>query len=179
MKEFLKRVKLCDHLTTELQILKSEFVKELKNHVDDGETGIFSDSFDMFSSSKNEYKGKINIEGFKIKRKRKFFDMNLNMAVASGKYEQKGETLTIETEINGFNTMMILFYVFCILIYSVLLIGFLTADEIGGNMPRILALPFLLFHAALVMGIPYLMLRRSTQRLKRELEREFYYVTKK
>ena len=179
MKEFLERVKLSDHLTTELQILKSKFVKELKNHVDEGETGIFSSSFDMFSSSKNEYKGKVNNEGFKIKRKRRFFDMNLNMAVASGKYEQKGEILMIETEINGFNTMMILFYVFCIFIYSVLIIGFVTADEIGGNMPRVFALPFILFHAALVMGIPYFMMRQSTQRLKRELEREFYYLTKK
>lgn len=52
------------------------------------------------------------------------------------------------------------------------------ADNIEGG-DQLFAGPFLFFHAILMFGIPYFIMRRSTQRLKHELEREFYYMTKK
>ncbi|AUC15859.1 hypothetical protein BTO06_12165 [Tenacibaculum sp. SZ-18] len=177
MKELLKKLKLIDYLQTELIIQKNDFVNKLRNHVDEGSTGIFSDTFDVFSSSKNEYKGEVSFNGFKIKRRRKFFDMNMNMAVAKGTYSQKDDKLIIDTEINGFHGMMIPFYIFCIIIYGVFIVGFLSADEIGGNAPGF-AFPFIIIHAAFMMGIPYFIMKRSTKRLKHELEREFFYLTK-
>ncbi len=179
MQKFLKKIKIIDHLITELEIQKDDFVNRLKLHVDDDNISIFSDGLDVFFSSKNEYKGKVTYDGFKIKRRRRFFDMNMSLAVARGKYFQKDKKLIIETEINGFQGMMIPFYILCSIIYLVFIITFLTADEIGGNMPRLFVLPFILIHAAFMMGIPYLIMRRSTKSLKHELEREFYYLTKK
>ena len=38
--------------------------------------------------------------------------------------------------------------------------------------------PFLVVHAAFMFGVPYFMMRRSTNRMKYQLEREFYYMTK-
>ncbi|MFI2743567.1 hypothetical protein ACG2LH_12565 [Zhouia sp. PK063] len=175
MKELLKKLKLIDYLQTELVIQKNDFVNKLRYHVDEGSIGIFSDTFDIFSSSKNEYKGKVSFNGFKIKRRRRFFDMNMNMAVATGTYSQKDDKLIISTEINGFHGMMIPFYIFCIIIYGIFIIGFLSADEIGENA---LGFAFIIIHAAFMMGLPYFIMRRSTKRLKHELEREFFYLTK-
>jgi len=173
MKAFLKKLNIIDNLQTELEIQKIDFVGTLRKHVDEDSTGIFSDMSDAFSSSKNEYKGAVTMNGFKIKRRRKFFDMNMNMAVAKGTYTQHGDKLIIDTEINGFHNMMIPFYIFCIIIYAVFIVGFMF-----GEGAPLFALPFLLIHGAFMMGIPYFIMRRSTKRLKYELEREFFYFTK-
>ena len=132
----------------------------------------------MFSSSKTEYKGHVGFDNFKIKRKRKFFDMNMNFAVAQGTYKQKENILIIEAEINGFSGMMIPFYVFGIIFYSIFIVTFILAENIGGG-GMAFVLPFILLHATLMFGLPYFVMRRSTYRMKHELEREFYYMTKK
>ncbi len=169
---------MIEYLTTELEIQKNEFVTKFKNYVDEGDIGYFSGAFDVFSSSKNEFKGHVGYENFKIKRRRRFFDMNMNFAIAKGKYRQKGDKLTIEAEINGFSGMMIPFYIFIIIFYSIFIFGFFMADNIEGT-EQIFIVPFICIHALFMFGIPYFMMRRSTQRLKHELEREFYYMTKK
>jgi hypothetical protein len=177
MKELLKRLKILDYLHTELVIKKNDFVNRLRDHVDEGSIDIFSDTFDVLSSSKNEYKGEVSFNGFKIKRRRTFFDMNMNIAVANGTYSQKDDKLIISTEINGLHGIMIPFYIFCIIIYGVLIVGFLSADEIGGKAIGF-AFPFIIFHAVFMMVVPYLIMRRSTKKLKHQLEREFYCLTK-
>ena len=177
MKEFLKKIKLIEYLTTELEIQKNEFVTNFKEHVDEGSTGFLSETFDMFSSSKNEYKGHVGFENFKIKRRRRFFDMNMNLAVAKGTYRQKENILVIETEINGFSGMMIPFYIFALIFYSIFIVTFSFADNIEGNGAGFV-LPFIIVHATFMFGIPYYMMRRSATRMKHKLEREFFYMTK-
>lgn len=177
MKELLNRLKLIDYLTTEIEIQKSEFVTRFKENVDEGSTGIMSDTLDVFSSSKNEYKGFVGDDNFKIKRRRRFFDLNMNLAVAKGVYRQKDNILIIDTEINGFSGMMIPFYIFVALFYTIFITAFIFADNIEGNGAEF-AIPFIIIHAAFMFGIPYFIMRRSTSRMKHELEREFYYMTK-
>lgn len=178
MKNFLKQVHLIDHLRTELDgIHKNEFVDRLKQEVDPSDLGIFSDAFDAFSSSKKEYKGHVSYEGFQIKRKKRLFDMNLNLSTASGSFTQKEDKLIIATEINGFSKIMIPFYVFALIIYLVTFLSILFLGNFGNETAFVI--PFLLFHGALMMDIPYLLMRRSTSRMKRELEREFHYIAKK
>ncbi len=124
MKEFLQKIKLIDHLTTELEIQKSDFLSNFKSCVDEGNIGYFFGAFDVFSSGKNEYKGHVGYDSFEIKRRRKFFDMHMNFAIAKGKYIQKVTTLIINTEINSFNGMMIPFYIFIIIFTPFLLSHF-------------------------------------------------------
>lgn len=174
MKEFLKRFRLIDSMTTTLQISKVEFVNRLNEITDQGSTGIFSDSFDIFSSSNNELKGQVNFDNFKIKRRRRFFDTNMNLAVANGTFIENNGKLTIETELNGFNNFFILFYVLLILFYSFFIFSFIGSDNNG----EFIAIPFILLHGTFMFGLPYFMMRRSVQRLKYELEREFFYLTK-
>ena len=174
MKDILRKLKLIDNLTTDLEISRTEFVEKLSAITDRGDTGMFSDTFDVFSSSKNELKGQVNFEGFKLKRRRRFFDTNLNMAVASGTINEHNGHLTIESEINGFNNFFIVFYIFLIVFYSFFIFGFGSSD----NNMEFFAIPFLILHGTLMFSIPYFMMRRSVKRLKYELEREFFYLTK-
>lgn len=179
MKEFLKKLKLVDHLSTEIEIDQRQFVERLKEHVDHGNIGGFSTMFEAFSSGKNEYKGLVNFDGFKIKRKRRLFDANMGMAVATGNFQQKNQNLIISTEINGFSGLMIPFYI-VITIFYLIFIAVLTLASFSeeADSTFAFAIPFILLHASFMFGIPYLMMRRSTTRMKHELEREFFYMTK-
>lgn len=174
MDDLLKRLKLIDNLTTSLQISKAEFVNSLNKITDEGNTGMMSDTFDIFSSSKNEFKGEITPHNFKIKRRRRLFDTNGNFAVANGTFSENNGQLTIETEINGFNNFFIFFYAFLIIFYCIFIFGFLIGEDKEG----LIAIPFIIFHALFMFGIPYFLMRRSVKRLKYELEREFFYLTK-
>jgi len=174
MKELLKQLKLIDYMSTTLQTSKIAFVNRLNEITDEGSTGIMSDTFDVFSSNKNEFKGQVNLDGFKIKRRRRFFDTNMNFAVATGTFAENNGQLTIDTEINGFNNFFIVFYVLLIVVYSIFFWSFLRSDNKAG----FIVVPFILLHGTLMFGMPYFMMRRSVKRLKYELEREFFYLTK-
>jgi hypothetical protein len=174
MKALLRKLQLIDYLTTNLRMDKTNFVQRLSSITDEGSTGMFSDTFDAFSSSKNEFKGQVNYDGFKLKRRRRFFDTNINTAVANGTLSENNGQLIVETEINGFNNFFIAFYIFLIIFYSIFVFGVTSsADNI-----EFFAIPFFLLHGTLMFSIPYFMMRRSVKRLKYELEREFFYLTK-
>ena len=174
MNDFLKRLKLIDYLTTTLQTDKTDFVNRLNKITDKGSTGMMSDTFDIFSSSNNEFKGYITPNNFKIKRRRRFFDTNMNSAIAYGTFSENNGQLTINTEINGFNNFFIFYYAFLIIFYSIFIFGFLIGQDGEG----LIAIPFILLHGTFMFCIPFFLMRRSVKRLKYELEREFFYLTK-
>ena len=176
MNDFLIKLKLIDYLTIKLQIKKADFVKQLTLVTDRGSVGMFLNPFEAFSSSNNELKGIVNENGFKLQRKKRFFDTSGNMAVASGKLSENDGQLTIVTEINGFNNFFIFFYVILIVFYTIfIVVGFLSPNDGLG----FFFIPFILLHATLMFALPYFMMKRSVKRLKYELEREFFYLTKK
>lgn len=177
MKDFLRSIQLIQDLRIELEISQNDFVNKLRNEVEESELGLFSDFFDVFSSNKKEYKGMVSYESFRIKRKRKFFDNRASNAIASGRFENRENRLIIHAEINGFHNGMIFFYIIITVFYLFFLstfIGFSQADS-GFSF---FGLPFILIHALLMYSIPYFVMRRASKRLKHNLEREFYYLTK-
>jgi hypothetical protein len=177
MKETLIKLGLIEHLTTELEIQKDVFVNKLKDIVDPGYLGFFSEPFPSFSSNAKDYRGRVSLEGFTIKKRRTMFDNTSNLAIASGTYSQRGSKLVIQTEIKGFNVKFVPFYAIAIIAYSVLFFVLVMADRTQTkDLPFILTLLFI--HAVLLLGLPILIMRRSTKRLKRDLEREFYFLTK-
>jgi hypothetical protein len=176
MKELLERLKLIQHFTIEIEAEKSDFVKKLMERVDEGSTGTFFSAFEAFDSSKNEYKGTARSDGFKIRRRRKFFDMNLNLAIAKGSYRQKDNLLLIDTEIYGFHGMLIPFYIFVPIFYVIGIIVFLTTD----NPPQPwFVFPFIVVHAVFMLGIPYLIMRKGVNRMKYDLERDLFFIAKR
>lgn len=176
MDSLLQRLKLIDYLITEFPIEKKVFIERLRKNVDQGDTGVFFSAFEAFSSSKNEYKGIVTSDSFKIRRRRKIFDMNLSLAVAEGNFRQKGDSLVIESKVKGFRGIFILFIAFLLMGYVVFIASFFSA-EVPGNMEWFLVF-FLFIHASIMLCIPYFMMRRGVSRMKYELERDLYYMTK-
>ena len=131
MSDFLKKIKLMDNLNVELNISKLEFVKALRNHIEISDLGIFSDFSDIFSSTKKEFKGKVDNKGFILKRKRRFLDSKRNStAKALGSFKEIENKLIINSEIKGINNKMYFFIVSAIMFYSVFIsVFFLKFSE--------------------------------------------------
>lgn len=174
IKEFLKRLRITDDVVIVLPMSKADFVSRLIEITRNGEIGMMSDFFDVTSSGNHEFKGQVNDNGFKIKRRRRVFDRNISTSVANGVFVENNGHLTINTEINGFNGVIVVYYVLLILVYPVI-VFFLF---IGPETSKFVDMPFLLIHWGLMFGLPYFIIRRSVKQLKYELEREFFYLTK-
>jgi len=96
----------------------------------------------------------------------------MTMAVATGKLRQKDEVLIVDAEINGFNKMFIPIFVIVVVVYAFMLVAIFTADTENVSF----GFPFLLLHASFMMGIPYVIMRRSTSRMKYDLPRDLHYI---
>nr|WP_321224230.1 hypothetical protein [uncultured Psychroserpens sp.] len=177
MNKFLRKIKLIDDFNVELNISKAEFYSRLRDQVDESTLGLFSDVGDLFSSSKKEYKGIVNYDGFKLKRKRRFFDTKMNMATLNGTYRQISDKLIIESNINGFANVMIFVFIFALLFYSVFIAAFIFGYM--GHEAPFFVIPFISIHALFMFGLPYFIMRRSVKRFKYDIEREFHFIATK
>jgi hypothetical protein len=102
----------------------------------------------------------------------------MNLAIAKGKLRPRDNQLIVDTELNSFNNFFILFFII-LLVFSALGIMVMLLSENGkdeGNMSVAIGLQFLVVHATFMLGIPYLFMRRSTNRMKYDLTREFHYL---
>ena len=123
MKEFLEKIGLIDHFTTIIEVEKDTFVSKFEGNVKEARIDIFSENpFDIFSSDKATYKGHVGFDGFRIKKRRKLFDIQSGYPIiAEGFFSQSGKTLIIETKINGIPLFFQLIYGLMILMF---IIGF-------------------------------------------------------
>ena len=177
MKEFLKKIGLIDRLSINLNIDKREFGHALKDNVEEGNIGWFSDFWDAFWPGKKEYKGHVGFDSFEIKRKRRFFEINTMNATVKGRYRQDNDELVVDAEINGFTDRMVLFLIVAISFYFFFAGIIIFSGEPPGEVLPIL-FPALFIHFLFMLGIPYFMARRSVKRLKYDLERELYFLTR-
>ncbi len=171
MKDFLRKLRLIDDLSFDIGLPKHEFVPKLRRIVDYGNGGFIS-PFEMFSSSRNEYKGIVGNDYFKIRKRPKLFSRN-HFTLAEGTIEDLGGKTRIACEINGFNNFILFFYVFITIAYLIFIVTFLFIDE----MP-FFVLPFILLHAAVMYGLPYIIMRKGVVWMKRDLERDFFFLTR-
>jgi hypothetical protein len=178
MKDFLKKIKIIQYLTLSLEMDQNEFVDCLRQNIDQGSTGGFADSFDVFSSSKNEYKGAVGLDTFEIKKKRRFFDNTGSLAKATGTISKERKSITINVEINGLSTMMTIFFVIITIFYVLFIVIAFVLPMVSSGIVAFI-IPFIFIHALFMIGLPYLMMRRSVKRLKHDLERDFFFFTKK
>jgi hypothetical protein len=173
MTEFLKKLKLIQPFSLSLNVTKQKFVSELSKITEPSELRVFSGYFEIFNSNNKEFKGKVSSSGFKIRRKFKMFDAKNTAAIAEGNYNEKEDRLIIEGTINGFHNFFYIYYGFLIIFYSIFIINTIMNDDI-----TIFIFPFISLHGLAMFIIPYFVIRRSVNRLKYELEREFFYLTK-
>ncbi len=177
MKEFLKKLKILEHFSTEIEIEQAEFVSRLQNIVDNVGTGLFANAFEAFSANNKIYKGFVDFEGFKMKRRKTFFDSNMSLAKAEGTFSQNGKILVIEAEISGFTLDIKIMYT-VVLVFLIAISTFLFVKGGKTHNPPISILPILIFQGIIFLVVPYFLMRKSVSRMKYELEREFFYLTK-
>jgi len=171
MENFLRKIKLISSFSMTLSATKSEFTSALQNNVDEADIdGLFSGAFEAFTSSQNRFKGSVNHNGFKIRKRRRFFEKNFGKAIATGNLRE-------HTKINGWNNFMFFFYGFITIIYGIFFGVFLLNLSSSGF--EIFGVFFVFIHALFMYGIPYFMMRTSVRSLKEDLERELHFVLSK
>ena len=172
MRSLLERIKIIDYATIYLEIEKNEFLRLLKNNVDLGSTK--SDFFEPFMGGKLDFRGQVSQNGFKIRRKKRFFDYNRSSAIVTGQVSQKNEQTKVNMEINSFNNSIYFVIgglaLMCLVFFS---IAFSISDF------PIFVLPIVLLHGFFMIGIFAYTMRKSTSQLKKDIEKELYYITKK
>ncbi|WP_291145408.1 hypothetical protein [Flavobacterium sp. UBA7680] len=173
MNNFLRKIKLVKDITIQLPVSKIDFIQKFRNNVDESDLGYVP--FEVFQSSRNEYKGNIENNSFDLKRRKRLFDTGYSFAKVNGNLIQENDKLVIDAEIIGFRKRMIIFFAFIVFFYLIAFTGMiLTGDNVS-----LIFLPFLLFHMSIMLGIPYFVIRRSVNRMAYNLERDFHYwVTK-
>jgi hypothetical protein len=178
MDDFLRKIKVLDSVSMELNVSKMEFVRLFEMNVDESDLGFSDSFFEAFSSSKNEYKGNIDADKFRLRRRQKLFDTNKSfMSIAMGSLVEKENKLIIEAEIKGISKYFKFFFIAIIFFYSIFIISFTVIPRQDDFFP-LAVLPFILMHALFMLGIPYFIMKRSVSRLKYDLERDFHFWTK-
>ena len=123
MKRIFKKLKLIDSFITNLPLSKQDFVERLSAITEDGNTGFSFGRLEHFSSTEYEYVGKVNFDGFKIRRRLRFlgyrYDSNV---IAKGRAFENNENLIIEAEINSFSSYNIFFFALSILLFTFIFI---------------------------------------------------------
>lgn len=174
MTNFLRKINLIQDLNFNLNVSKIDFIKKFRDNVDESNLGY--EPFEVFKSSSNEYKGNIYNNNFELKKRKKFFDTRYSFAKAEGILIEENQQLNIKVEINGFKKRMILFFGMMIIFYLIFISGSFFLDN---NEVPVFVLPFLVIHMAIMMGIPYFLIKRSVTKMAYDLERDFHYwVTK-
>ncbi|OOV18603.1 hypothetical protein [Flavobacterium sp. LM4] len=174
MTEFLKKIKLIDNLIIELPININDLVKKIENFVDE-------DNYDIlegFRSTKKIFKGKIDNKGFKICRKLGGSNNTKVNTIAYGKFKELNAKTKIEIEIIGFDSFFKFFYCFLILFWGVMIFALILFLKNGNQNQSEFGMPIMFMLLSLITILPYFQMKRSIERMKYDLEREFYYLTK-
>ena len=181
MEELLRKLKLKDNITITVPIMKSDFVNQLRRNMDEGSTSTTFAFTEAFSSSKKNYIGTISGNEFELRKRMRFFEANKGGAIAKGKMQQEGENLIIDVEVNGFKKSIIFFFIAITLFYVFFIgtIGFATFMETESSNLPFFVIPFILLHAVMMYCIPIYVIRKSVKNIKNDLEKDFFYFTKK
>lgn len=175
MNDFLRKIHLVKDISLQLPVSKIDFIQKFRNNVDQSDLSFVP--FEVFQSSRNEYKGNISNNAFQLRKRRKLFDNNYTFAKVTGKFSEDNNQLNVNVEINGFRKRMLLILGIMVMFYSIFLVFSLFLS--GDNSAPFFFLPFILIHMSLMLGIPYFVIRRSVKRMIYDLERDLHYwVTK-
>lgn len=127
MNLFFKNVGLYDHLTFNIDMDKSEFVKSLKKITYETNASFISLIPDHGIPTRFEYRGLINVDNFIIKRRKHLFDINIYRSIIKGNIVEEKNKTVIKIEFTPF------IYPFIASIIAILLFLFITSQEIQNN----------------------------------------------
>ncbi len=164
----IKRLKLEDQFSLKVDMDKAAFLKLLKDHIDE-DTG--PQLFESINPRLKPYKGAITLNGFKLKRRRRAFESNNDMARITGTLKSDLRHTEVITHIGYPELTIKAISGLMLLVYTVVLAVVLTVDL--GETPT--WMPFLIIgHFFLIFGILFFVLRyqirTSTKKIKQFLD---------
>lgn len=177
MKEFLRRVKIIQHQTIEIEVLKQDFLKMFRHNIGVDKNEMYDEVAKIFKTPKGNYTGKIDLNEFVLKKRNHFFDFDKNSSIVKGKLTQIGEILRIETEIQGVSNLNFFLYLLIVSGFSFIMYKFSVnyMKKIGDIVSLLL---ILIFHVTIIFGLPYLIIRKRIKRMKIEMNNNFIIWTK-
>lgn len=175
MEAFLRKQKLIDSISLNLNCDKTTFIEKFRENVEQSDLSF--SPFEAFNSRNKTYKGNISNSTFKIQKIKTFFSGKKQHPIATGKITENIDSIKLEIEINGINPFIKFFFIFTGIFYLIFLSGFLFITTRENFFPFFI-IPFLFLHAALMIGIPFFMIKSSVKNFKQEIEREFHFWLK-
>ncbi len=163
---------LIDTLSLKLNCNKATFIEKFKENVEP--SNLSFSPFEAFSGGTKLYKGNLDNSTFKIQKKQQLFNNRRQSPIATGKIIENINDIKLDIEINGITPFMKFFFVFIVFSY---LFGFtiLLVISFKDTNFAFLPIPFLIVHAAFMIGIPFFIIKSSVKHFKQEMEREFHF----
>ncbi|MBW8523580.1 hypothetical protein K0U91_12450 [Chryseobacterium chendengshani] len=166
MKFLFKSIGLYDEFIFETEISKTQFLMNLKKFIYKSDFSIFEIA-DYSIPNRFEYRGLVNDDDFMIRRRRHFFDNNIQNPIIRGLIcEQNGITL-IKIELSPSNDSFIKILILLSFL-SIILLNFNKNDDVT----------FILI-SILMLIIQYFILKRNIKKSKYDFKRELTFIAQK
>lgn len=167
MRDFLKSIKLVRESSVTLNCSRSYFLKILAENT--RHPGL--EVFEAFTSGP-PFKGTVGVDQFRIRQRQQGMMSNRQYMVnVRGAVAERDDKVLIAMEANGFNRFIGAFFLLFILAFTGAVIAMITSSAFP-----LVVLPFALVQIALVLLLPYMMLRRAVKNTPREFEKEFHFL---
>jgi len=148
-----------------------EFLNQFKEIIEYSELSFVNNTLDVLSFSKLKYRGKLSKTRFLIKKRRKFNELGLSIAIGEGFLHHDGKSLIINIKVSAFKGVMLLAFIYGIfLIFMMTAISIVVISEEGVEGITVIMGVFI---AAVFSLIPYLIMRDGARKLLTHLEQDF------
>ncbi len=175
--KYLKKIGAIDEFTLELDISKSNFIRKLGQNISEDER-LFPWLSDILSSNDILYKGTVDIDSFKIRRKQTLFSRGQNMGEVSGKFKSTPtNSIAIEVEVNSFSYVVFISLILGILIYGLIVVLVVYSIKLL-LLYQVLILGSYLLWIFLLLRFYLYLAKKNTASLRRDVERELHYLTR-
>ncbi len=165
-KKNLKKIKWIDSSELHFPLTKEEFIQRLESNLDPYRP---QGMFEAFSSSPNDYVGKIKGDMVLMRRKRKIFDWTGGAVLVDGRLRESVGGVVFSSEIKFPDWIPRIVIIFLSLIYGFFFLlffsGTLTPEESWMGL-------FLLLHAVIILSVFYLLFRKAISSGKYHFEKD-------
>lgn len=171
MKNFLRSIGLIQEYSLTLNCSKAYFLRMLQENIDPPGFQFF----ERFQSGR-PFKGSVGNNEFEIRQRAQGMHQTFNMVVSfTGTVIERNDKAVLNVEASGFSGFIRFIAGFILFIYVVGIGSTMTVQPLEEVYITLLLLPV---HAAFMFGILYIALRRAVNNSKREIEKEFFFLTK-
>lgn len=115
MKKFLEKLKLVQYFNSELTMSKDEFMEMMKEKIDQEKLGFLSDSFDAWTSHKNNFKGVFTNDKIIFKGRQSFFNKLSNIPQATITFQENYKNTTVITKLSGLRGQLLIMLIFVLI----------------------------------------------------------------